>query len=217
MEISEIILEKQTLLRYDIFVNLYKPNAKNSGHAIGLNFNSKEGRLFVQLIKQVGWDDSTKTGTFKGGKFFNVTFNAHEIGAALNCIESSIATKLFHKTDKGSTSIEWAPFVRALPSDRTTGVQPPPPRAILHEKRDGITLSVNPRATEANKEPVKFGFWFNESEARLLKEYLRFVLSHFFTAEYSADKQRREEAFAKKKAEGVAGASQPTSTPDDSF
>lgn len=182
-------------------MNLYKPNSKNAGHAIGLNFNSKEGRLFVQLIKQVGWDDSTKTGTFKGGKFFNVTFNAHEIGAALNCIESSIAAKLFHKTDKGATSIEWAPFARKDTPD----------------KRDGVTLSVSPRATEANKEPVKFGFWFNESEARLLKEYLRFVLSHFFTAEYSADKQRREEAFAKKKAEGVADASQPTSTPDDSF
>jgi hypothetical protein len=156
-------------------MQFYKPNAKNTGSAVGFNFNSKEGALHAQFVKQTG------PKSFKGGKRFNVKFNATEIGVFLNCIERGRAEKLFHQSEKGNTSIEIKEY-------------------LSNDVKNGFTISVNPRANEGEEKPQQFGFWFNAAEARTLKEYLQFVLGHFFAAEYSADKQRRAE-YAKKNAE----------------
>ncbi len=160
-------------------MKFYKPNAKSTGHAIGLEFNSKEGALFAQFVKQTDWNADTKKGSFQGGAKFNIKLNATEIGAFLNCIERGRGEKLFHQSEKGNTSIELKQYVS-------------------NDIKNGFTVSVNPRANEGEEKPQTFGFWFNESESRTLKEYLQFVLYHFFTAEYSADKQRRQEYAAKR-------------------
>ena len=176
-------------------MNLYKPNANGTGHAIGLQFNSKDGALFAQFIKQTGWDANTKKGVFKNGKKFNLKFNASEIGVILNCIERGKAAKLFHQSEKGNTSIELKEY-----TSKKDG------------QRDGFTISVNPRDTEGEKGEL-FGFWFNAGEARLLKEYLQFALQHFFSAEYSAEKKRREEYY--KKAEAGQGSRATSEHPAD--
>lgn len=160
-------------------LNFYKPNANKTGHAIGLSFNSKEGKLHAQFVKQTSWDGNAHRGGFKGGDKFNLTFNATEIGAFLNCIERKISEKLFHQSAKGNTSIEVKPFNKKLAEDKT--------------EPNGFTISVNPRANEGEDKPKTYGFWFDKKEERLLKEYLQFVLEHFFSAAYSADKKRRAE------------------------
>lgn len=159
-------------------MQFYKPNASGSGNAVGFQFNSKEGALYAQFVKQSGPKE------FKGGKKFNLKFNAIEIGNILNCIERGRGSKLFHQSEKGNTSIELAEYV-----SKKDGV------------KDGITISVMPRANEGEEKPEKFGFWFNAAESRTLKEFLQFVLGHFFAADYSAEKQRRAE-YAKKKNSG---------------
>ncbi len=156
-------------------MQFYKPNASITGHAVGFQFNSKEGALYAQFVKQTGAKE------FKDGKKFNLKFNAIEIGVLLNCIERGYAEKLYHQSEKGSTSIE----VKEYFSKKKNA-------------KDGFTISVNPRANEGEEKPDTFGFWFNAGEARTLKEYLQFVLDHFFAAEYSAEKQRRQEYTAKK-------------------
>lgn len=163
-------------------MQLFKPNAKGQGHAVGISFNSKDGKIFFKFIKQTGWDEKTKRGKFQGGQMFNITFNATEVGGILNCIERGSTDKLFHSSGKGDTSIEWAPLV-----NKATNV------------KNGVTVSVNPRGQEVKEgeKPLQFGFWFNNAEARLLKEYLQFALDHIFTAEYSAEKKKFQEAQSK--------------------
>lgn len=149
-------------------MQFYKPNGSNTGNAVGFNFNSKEGALHAQFVKQTG------PKSFKGGKKFNLKFNATEIGAFLNCIERGRGEKLFHQSEKGSTSIELKEYAKS-------------------DTKNGFTISVNPRANEGEEKPQSYGFWFDAKEARTLKEYLQFVLDHFFSAEYSEDKKRRAE------------------------
>ncbi len=161
-------------------MQLYKPNSNNKGHAVGMSFNSKEQKLYVQFIKQTSWDANSKKGTFKGGRTFNISLGAAELGAVLNVIEQRTTEKLFHSSEKGDTSITIKPFLGK------------------NDVENGFSISANPRGGD---EEISFGFWFNNSESRLLKEYLLFVLYHFFSADYSEDKQRRAEAFKKKAAE----------------
>ena len=167
-------------------LQFYKPNPSSSGYGIGLSFNSKEAKLYVEVIKQVSWDAAKKEGSFKGGKKFNVTFNSNEIGAILNTLERGLPSKFFHSTAKGSVSIDVSTFFKKVPNSQEKG------------PKDGISLSINPKAKEGEAAPDRFGFWFNESEARTLRAYLEFALNHFFSAAYSAEKARRE-AYLKQK------------------
>lgn len=157
-------------------MKFFKPNPKVTGHAVGFQFNSKDSALYAQFVRQSGWNQETKKGSFKEGEKFNTKLNETEIGAILNCIERRLPTKLFHQTEKGSTSIE----IKTYAKDNVN---------------NGFTLTVQPKGDDKKS----FGFWFNEAEARVLKEYLQFVLFHFFSAEYSAEKQRRNESFKKEK------------------
>ena len=161
-------------------LNFYKPNAANSGHLLGLKFNSKEGSLYAQFVKQTKWDAAAHKGCFQGGAKFNIKVNATEIGAILNIIERGKTEKLFHQSPKGNTSIEIKPFTKKAAEGETP-------------VKNGFTISVNPRANDGEEKPQTFGFWFNESEARLLKEYLQYALRHFFDALYSFDKAERAE------------------------
>lgn len=170
-------------------MQFYKPNAAGTGHAIGFQFDSKKGALYAQFVKQTGWNADTKKGSFQEGAKFNLKFNEIEIGVILNCIERGRGAKLFHQSEKGNTSIELKEYV-----------------SKKDNSKDGFTISVNPRANEGEDKPQTFGFWFNAGEARTLKEYLQFVLDHFFAAEYSAEKKRR--------AEYAAGKEQGTSKKD---
>lgn len=169
-------------------MQFYKPNSKNSGHAVGFSFNSKDGALYVEFVKQTSWDAELKRGAFKGGAKFNIKLNDIEIGSILNCIERGKAAKLFHQAEKGSTSIALDTFPLVKDGEAARA-------------RDGFTISVNPRSTGEGDVPQKFGFWFNSAEERVLKEYLQFVLEKFFSAEYSAEKQRRDAAYKKRQAE----------------
>ena len=124
-------------------LNLYKPNGKKTGHAIGFSFNSKEGKLFAQFVKQTGWDEGSHRGSFKNGKKFTLTFNATEIAAFLNCIERKVGVKLFHQSEKGNTSIELATYPLPKPD------APAP-------TKNGFTISVNPRANEGEEKHVGY-------------------------------------------------------------
>jgi hypothetical protein len=167
-------------------VQLYKPNAKGTGHAVGINIgNSKAAKLHFQFVKQTGWNSESKTGTFKGGDKFNISLGIDEVGALLNTIERGRGEKLFHSSEKGDTQIEFRVY------------QPDENKAA-----DGITISVNPRAKEGEDAPLKYGFWFDAGQARALRSYLEFALEKFFSAEYSADKQRM---LAKKAEQSAAG------------
>lgn len=101
---------------------LYKANKSNSGALFDLTFNSKEGALFVKAIKQAGWDDKNKTGSFKdnagsesrGTGNITVKMDVGEISAIAYAIENQRSVDFYpynkgfyHNSDNGSTQISF--------------------------------------------------------------------------------------------------------------
>jgi hypothetical protein len=172
-------------------MQLYKPNKSNKGHAIGLEFNSKDQNLFLSVIKQNGFNPNGK-GKFNGGKQVKVALGAHEVGGILSVIsdlkqpiyKTDRATLIptrrtqeyHHESEKQSCKIKFSPYVA---QDGTV---------------NGLSFSVI-QTDKKTTETTTYSFWAAPDEFSLLEEYLKFVLDHFFTADYSAKKKARDEKF----------------------
>lgn len=175
-------------------LQFYKANRAVSGSALGITFNSKEQAVFFECIKQTGWDEGTKNGSFKGGDKANVKFSLFEVGGLIDVIETVLATSVasdkatlvparrefkgYHSNAKGSTQITFKEYKRG--TDLV-----------------GLSLSVKKTVTEGKVE-TSFVMGFSFAEAVTLREYLKFTLEHAFSALYAEDKERAK-AYAKKK------------------
>ena len=170
----------------------YKPNQSNKGHGLGLQFNSKEEVLFLNLIKQNGFNANGK-GKFNGGKQVTVALGAHEIGGILAVIDglkspiyaSEKATlkpkrhkqEYHHESEKQSLKISFSAY-----EDKDSG------------EVKGLSISVLQTVKE-NSEKNSYSFWAGLDESYLIEEYLKFVLGHFFSADYAEDKKKRAENY----------------------
>jgi hypothetical protein len=170
---------------------LFKPNGSNKGHGLGLQFNSKEEVLFLNVIKQNGFNANNK-GKFLGGKQVTVALGAHEIGGILAVIDS-LKSPLYktdkatlkpnrrkqeyhHESAKQSLKITFSAY-----EDKTTG------------EVKGLSISVLQTVKEGS-EKNSYSFWAGVDESYLIEEYLKFVLGHFFSADYAEDKKKRAES-----------------------
>jgi len=169
----------------------YKPNQSNKGHGLGLEFNSKEQVLFLKVIKQNGFNANGK-GKFSGGKQVTVAFGAHEVGGILAVIDS-LKSPLYstdkatlkpnrrkqeyhHESAKQSLKITFSAY-----EDKATG------------EVKGLSISVLQTVKEGS-EKNSYSFWAGVDESYLIEEYLKFVLGHFFSADYAENKKKRAEA-----------------------
>lgn len=147
-------------------ISFYKPNSKNTGTACSFSINSKEGSVWSSLIKQSGWNDATKTGSFSDNKdnpqkSARVKFSTTEAAGILEAIDKNIEFSAYHSSDKQITKIRFSPYIK-------------------DEKQVGFSYSVNKENKDniENKQSFLLGFYFNE--ARLLKEFLTFGLQSIF-------------------------------------
>ena len=170
----------------------YKPNSSNKGHGLGFQFNSKEEVLFLNLIKQNGFNANGK-GKFNGGKQVTVALGKHEIGGILAVIDglkhpiyaSDKATlkpkrrkqEYHHESEKQSLKITFSAY-----EDKDSG------------EVKGLSISVL-QTLKADSEKNSYSFWAGVDESYLIEEYLKFVLGHFFSADYAEDKKKRAENF----------------------
>lgn len=88
----------------------HKPNSKNSGFLFG--FKTYQGGLYLEAIRQVSWNDQSKTGSFKENakskdpqKKIVIKMNATEAGGLLKTLGSQIPFSTVHKTNNGQTAI----------------------------------------------------------------------------------------------------------------
>jgi hypothetical protein len=97
---------------------LYKPNSKNSGCAMGFSIGKgKDGSpsLFISAVLQSSWNDKTKTGSFAANakdsnKSGNFKMNSNEAGEILSSIKTRIPVVFFHKFNEDTTIIKLAPW-----------------------------------------------------------------------------------------------------------
>lgn len=138
----------------------YKPNKANKGHLFSFNVGKvKEEEslaLYLEAVKQNGWNEQTKNGTFKDGAKISVKFNEFEIGQFINTIETDFVEdlKLYHSFGEVGTQIFFS--------------------AKEFNGKIGYVLSVV-RGEE------RFFMAFSKAETVFLREYLKFVLTQVFS------------------------------------
>jgi len=158
----------------------YKPTRSVKGSLANFSFNSKGEKkgMFVEMVKQTGWDNQNSTGSFKNGDKVNIKLSIFEAAAIMRAIEQNTAASekgFYHSSAKGSATISFSPYIR-------------------DGKQIGFSLSISKQEGTSDRKNFVIGFDFNESWA--LKEFLRFSLDHIFSGMYSdevkAAKQRLE-------------------------
>lgn len=154
-------------------MQIYKANKSNKGAACSISFNSKEGSLFIQLIKQTGYDEARHLGSFSGGEKVTIKSNITEVGNFLNVLNNNVEYSTVHKSKDATTQIWLAPYIVGEGENKV---------------QKGFGLRVSKKTNDGNES--KFLMPFNFGEAQTLKVYLDFFLRHVFSAEYAEQKKQ---------------------------
>ena len=163
-------------------IAFYHPSSRGNGFASSFQDSNQNDCVFATIIKQSGWDNETKTGSFKASredKNANVTIklNDTEVSAILDSIERGRGFSTFHDGDVPKT-IQFIPWF-SKPIEE--GAKP--------EQR-GFSFSITVGGKEdATKNAFYIGFTF--PEARLIREYLINCLnSHFNSSRENFNNQK---------------------------
>ncbi len=151
---------------------IYHPSSRGTGFAASFSDSFNNDCVFATLIKQSGWNDETKTGSFKASREdatanVIIKLNDLEVAAILDCIERGRPFTTYHDGDvpKNISFVPW--FAKAAPDATATAPQ------------KGFSFSISVGGKE---DTVKNAFYigFSFPEARLIREYLLNILnSHF--------------------------------------
>jgi hypothetical protein len=149
-------------------MKFYKANSKSSGSAcsFSLTTTGKGQGIYVQIVKQTSWNESTKTGSFDKNQDnkIHVKFSLAEVAAMMEVCQRRKGKKSFvHKTDAGTSSISF-------------GVYPDEGEAR------GLSLGVFKNDKRASI-PLSF------DEGLALLEWFRFAIHRIFAADYAAEKK----------------------------
>ena len=150
---------------------LYKPNAKNTGCAMGFSIGySKDNSpsLFVSTVLQSGWNDQTKKGSFAGNakdpnKSSNFKMNANEAGEMISSIRTRVPIVFFHKFNEDNTIISFSPW------DKDRKIKGPNGDQTYKSAAFGLSFSKN------SSQQFKIALEAGETEvlSLLLQEFIR--------------------------------------------
>ncbi len=174
-------------------LQFYSPTKTKTGAALSVKFASKDQSIFFSLIQQTGWDDKTRKGSFRGGKMLNFKLSLDETAGLIQTIESRSKVSFYHTFGENSTTGSFNYY--EIPSNEPN-----------KDPRRGFGLTLK-NGTD------QFKVGFTMGSAQNLLEYLRFALTHCYSALYAADKKADDEYFKKKDAEK---AKQPVNKPENS-
>ena len=91
-------------------VQFYKPNKFSKGYAVSFTVPSENNCVFAQIIRQTGWNEKERKGSFKEGERKNIKFSPTEIGGLLRSIVNQVEVTYFHSTEESKTSITFKPI-----------------------------------------------------------------------------------------------------------
>jgi len=151
-------------------MKIYKPNPRGTGHAASFSLTStgKSQGIYAEIIKQKGWDEKSKTGSFDSSKEnkINLKFTVAEVAAMMIvCQRQRGEATFFHNTGEITSSIKF----------------------YVYNKKDteipaGIALSVTKGEKKAS---IPFTF----PEAFALFKWFEFAIDRIFVADYTENKK----------------------------
>ena len=161
--------------------NYFSPNQKITGGAAFFSFNSKEGSVYIKLLKQIAMN-ADKKGNFDGGNPINIKLGQDEIADIIRAVRQNGESKFFHSFNETKTSGSFKFYTI--------------PAKDSFPAKSGFGLSVK-KSQNGNEIEIKVGFTLASAER--LSLYLKNALTHIFDAEYSQDIKDAKEYQDKKR------------------
>lgn len=156
-------------------LQLYKPNAKNTGCAVNFSISQKGDKptFFLNAIQQYSWDDSKRSGSFSGNKDNDekkiaIKLNEGELGELVSSFSSRIPWNGFHDFGGNKTSISLTPW------DKDRKVKTKEGERTFKVPAFGLSIVQN-----GSK---KFRFSLEAGEAELVKQFIFKYLDLYFTS-----------------------------------
>ena len=102
-------------------LNFYKPNKSNTGTAVSFNVappkdaNEKGLNLYVSFVKQAGWNDETRKGSFSENaknpeKTAALKLNETEAASIIRAVRTGSKFSTVHAYQGSNTSIMFGPY-----------------------------------------------------------------------------------------------------------
>ena len=100
-------------------IRIYRPNAKNLGHAASFTFvagtEKSSPSVYIQIVRQASWDGEKRIGTFHKGNqgddnSISVKLSPWELGAFIYSIDTQTKFNTVHKFERESTQIVFNTF-----------------------------------------------------------------------------------------------------------
>jgi len=165
-------------------LQFFTPNKSKTGGLLAVSVKALVGTfsepgdraVWFNLVKQTGWDESSKKGSFKDGAKIAVKFTLDEVGGFIQAIRNQRNFSFFHGFDSKTTTGTFNYFF----------IEKDASGAVLKAPREGFGLTVK-------KDGVEIKVSFNLAAAENLAEYLKFCLEKAYTAIYSEDKKNAED------------------------
>lgn len=170
----------------------FSPKADGTGAALFVSFNSKDGNVYFKLIKQTGWNDQTKKGSFVAGEMINFKMSQDEACDVIQTIRNQSKCSFYHSFD-GKTTTGSFQYYRI------------PSKVQGKDDKEGYGLTIK-------RDNTVWKVGFNLASGERLSQSLLFALDHIFSAIYSQDKKENEEYMKTKAAPTPAPAPQPRTT-----
>ena len=176
--------------------NYFSPNAKITGGAAFFTFNSKDGAIYVRLLKQIAMN-SDKKGNFDGTNPINIKLGQDEAADIIRAVRTNGESKFYHQFKETKTSGSFKFYT--IPAKDNF-----PPKS-------GFGLSVK-KSQDGKDSEIKVGFTLASAER--LSLYLQNALVHIFDAEYAQDIKDAKE-FRDKKASNAEPIPEKVSSTDE--
>jgi hypothetical protein len=181
-------------------IQIYKPNSKVTGCALSLQASDRDGKLYVNMIKQASWNPETKKGSFIENrndptKKTVLKFSQVEAAQIIDCVERHYQWSGFHDSASKTTGIVFAP----------------------NDERSVFSLSVN--QTDKQDSTVKSQFFIplTYAEVRLIKEYLIHYLHKSFKMKTDSRPANQEQEVRQPEAQEEQPVEQPVEEPTDKW
>lgn len=131
----------------------YHPKSDNTGLALSFSYNSSEDKLYLNILKQTGWDQTAQRGTFGGEDKKVVKFSQIEAAAIAKTIQDRLRFGTIHKFNGITNTFSIFPLNDSFALD------------IKHETENtGVTFSTN----------------LSTGESYLLKSYIDAAIQESF-------------------------------------
>lgn len=154
-------------------IQFYKPNSKNTGSACSFQISMRDDCIYVNFIKQSGWDDSKKRGSFSGNAqnpkmSASFKLSSTEAGEIISCIRRNGEFSGFHDSPKQIARIKFSPYNRPSKDN---------PQQL---SQVGFSFSVGKESKENTNDKSSFLIGFTFGEAVKLEAFLSLALVKFF-------------------------------------